>query len=55
MILKNYDTRSQATQTGLSLKFYENLVFLTTQSEVCPNSFKKFLFKVNRQDSNYNF
>ena len=32
MTLKNYDTRSQATQTWLLQMFYENLVFLTTQS-----------------------
>ena len=55
MISKNYDTRSQAIQTWLLLKFYENSVFLTTRSALCPNSLEKFLFKVNRQDSKNNF
>ena len=55
MISRNYDITSQGTQTWLLPKFYENSVFLTTQSALCPNSFEKLLFKVNRQDPKNNF
>ena len=55
MITKNYDARSRATQTWLLLEFYENLVFLTTQSVLYPNLLEKFLFKINRQGPKSNF
>ena len=42
MISKNYDPRSQATQTWFLLKFYENSVFLTTRSAICTSFFKLF-------------